>query len=180
MTAILKSIDALILRLNYFALSLGAVCLLLIMVIGTTDVIFVNTFDTPVPAALEASEVLLGVAVFMTFAYAQNMRQHIHVDLVYNRSPQTVRWIVTLITLLFGTALFLVFGLRAWELAMRSLRVGETANAVFAFPIWPAKMLVATGAYVAMLEFLRQLVWHFIDPHRVDDSGSTANQQEAN
>lgn len=176
MAAILRFLDRLLSRVNNLALGLGAICIMLIMTVGTLDVISVNTLGIPVPAALEASEVFLGVAIFMTFAHAQAMRQHIHVDLLFNKSSPAVQWVVTLLALVFGAALFCIFGVRALDLAMLSLRIGETANAAFAFPIWPAKLLVAIGAFVAMLEFLRQLVWHFIDPGRLEPKRDQADE----
>lgn len=177
MKATLRALDSAIRHLNTAALTVAAICLLTIMVIGSVDAVTLNLLSAPVPAALEASEVLLGVSIFLTFAYAQSRREHINVDLFILRAPPIVRRISLFLTLVVGAALFAVLTWRSGSLAMTSFRIDEYANAIVTFPIYPAKFLIAGGAGIATLEFVRQLVWFFINgaadepPHGREDVG---------
>jgi hypothetical protein len=60
-----------------------------------------------------------------------------------------------------------VIAARSWTLAMSSWEIREAANAIITFPIYPGKFLVSIGAWLATLEFVRQLAWWFLggDPH---------------
>lgn len=169
MTAVLRALDRAIRYLGVAALAVSAACLLAIMVIGSVDAITTNVFEWAVPAALEGSEVLLAVCIFLTFAYTQSRREHIAVDMFVANGPQWLRKLSVLLTLTIGAAIFAIFTWRAGALAMRSWNFDEHANAIIAFPVYPAKFLVCFGAAIATAEFLRQLVWFFIgDDHEHD------------
>ena len=170
MTPVFRALDRAIRYLGIAALAVSAACLLAIMVIGSVDAISTNAFSRAVPAALEGSEVLLAISIFLTFAYTQSRREHIAVDMFIAGGPAWLRRMSLFLTLVIGAALFAILTWRAGALAMRSWKFDEHANAIIAFPIYPAKFLVCFGAAIATLEFLRQLVWFFIgDDHEHDD-----------
>ncbi len=143
--------------------ALSAACTMALAVLGTVDVIGTNLFGAPVAGALELSEVALAVVVFMGLAYAQQQNAHISVDIVTNLAPRSLQRASTLVSLGFGG---LLFGLLTWQagvLAAESWSYREVASGYVSFPVYPAKAAVAVGWAVATLEFLRQIVWFFVD-----------------
>lgn len=162
MGQILAGLDRLIRVLVSAGAAISIVAMLAIMTIGTLDVIGTAFFSAPVPAALEAQEVLLAISIFLALAYAQQQRAHIDVDIVTSQLPTPVRHVLLILGLALGATICAIISWRSWELALESWSVREAANAIITFPIYPGKFLVSIGAALAALEFLRQLVWSLV------------------
>lgn len=144
---------------------IASLALLAIMVIGTADVIGTNIFGSPVPASLEIQEVLLVIIIFLGLGWAQQQREHIEVDLLTSLMSPSVRRKCELVVLLGITFVFALISMRSWSLAEISWDIGETANSIIPFPIYPGKFLAAAGASIAALESLRQIGRWFLDCH---------------
>ena len=171
LSRILRSADRAIVRLSAVCMHIAVFCLASILAIGTVNVVALNLFKVAVPAILELSEVLLAVCIFFGFAYLQNKDRHLRLDVICELAPSMLKWLSRTIGLFLGAILFTVLTWQSWNLAFSSWRVGETANAILAFPIYPAKFMIAFGAGVAALEFLRQLAWSFRRLYPVRHSG---------
>ncbi len=140
---------------------IAVIATLALMIIGGLDVLGTYFLRRPVPAALELQEVLLAVMVFMGLSHAQSLREHISVDIVIQNLPAGLRRVLDLVVLLASTVIFAIIAWRCGELAWSSLGMRETASASWAFPVYPAKILVALGAALAALECTRQVGWWF-------------------
>lgn len=143
-------------RLRQAGLWLACTFLFVIMLLGGTDAISSFVFNTPVPAMLEMSETLLAAAVFLALASAAG--QHVVVDIVVKRLSTVAKKLCTALALAVAALVFGLMAWRFWELALDSIRVNESAAAIFAFPIWPAKVLAAMGATLAAIESLLNLM----------------------
>lgn len=159
---VLLALDAAIRLLVTTSFAIAAFCLLAIMVLGSVDAVMTNAFGGGLPSALEGAEVLLAVAIFLSFACSQMRDEHIKVDLLVTRAPERLRRMSVLLTLILGAGLFAILTMEAWKLAMHSWQNTEKANALIAFPIYPAKFLVAGGAAICTLEYLRQISWFIV------------------
>lgn len=146
-----------------------------LMVIGGADVLATYFLSKPIPAALEIQEVLLAIMIFMGLAHAQSLREHINVDVVIQNLPARLRRSLDLVVLIASAVIFGIIAWRCGELAWTSFGMRETASASFAFPVYPAKILVAIGAALAALECIRQVGWWARggEPARPGQSAST-------
>jgi TRAP-type C4-dicarboxylate transport system permease small subunit len=160
-TVFLK-LDAGIRFLVTTSFAIAAFCLLAIMVLGSVDAVMTNVFGGGLPSALEGAEVFLAVAIFLSFACSQMRDEHIKVDLLVTRAPEGIRRMSVLLTLILGAGVFSILTMETWKLAMHSWQNTERANALIDFPIYPAKFLVAYGAAVCTLEYLRQISWFVV------------------
>jgi TRAP-type C4-dicarboxylate transport system permease small subunit len=158
---LLKAYDRFVHWLVSLAFAAGAAAMVAIMILGTVDVASTYLFRHPVPASLEIQEVLLAVIIFLGLGHAQAGNNHIEVDLFTSSMSERLRRLCRLVGLIVGAFVFAVISIRSWGLAMSSLKAGETASALFAFPIYPGKFLVAIGAGIAALECLRQILARF-------------------
>lgn len=154
----IRTINAASRVLSASALVASALLLVAIMVIGAADVVSTQFLSGGVPGAVELSEAMLAVLVFLGLPQVQRMRGHIAIDLLTTRlGDRPRRWLLaftSLIELLF-------FGLIAWgvwALTLRSLAIDEQATGYLAFPVYPAKALTFLGAALATLEVARQVV----------------------
>jgi TRAP-type C4-dicarboxylate transport system permease small subunit len=141
------------------AFILIAVFLLALMaLLGTIDVLSLNLFGRPVPAATELASAMLPITVMLAMSYAQQQRAHITVDLFSKLFPSRLRKLNTFLALALGLAVFVLLSWGAWRLALSSIEVSERAVAAVQFPVWPVKLLFAFGATVCALQLLRELV----------------------
>ena len=160
-------------RIGYWVAVLATLAL---MIIGGLDVLSTYFLHKPIPAALEFQEVLLAAMVFMGLSHAQSLREHISVDIVIQNLPPRLRRGLDLFVLLASAIVFAIIAWRCAELARASVAMRETASASLAFPVYPAKILVALGAALAALECIRQAGWWFRGgepalPERPADAG---------
>jgi len=143
--------------LNRISVSFGGLALLLMAIIGTADVIGTG-FGQPITGAFELIETLMVIAIFTAVAAGQQNNLHINVELVRTRFGVRTRAGLTLFSLLCSGAFFLLitwFGTIGFE---RSYRVGEVRQGQLGFPVWPARLVLALGAALMVLQCLLQIV----------------------
>jgi TRAP-type C4-dicarboxylate transport system permease small subunit len=97
------------------------------MVVTTADVGGRFFFNRPLHGAFEATEVMMGLIVFLALPLTTRRREHITVTMFDHLLPD---WLKRGAGLLFGLVCAGVCGLLAWRLGLygeRLLRVGEVA-----------------------------------------------------
>jgi TRAP-type C4-dicarboxylate transport system permease small subunit len=95
------------------------------MLVTVADVGGRFLFNRPLHGAFEATEVMMGLIVFLALPLATRRREHITVTLL---EPYLPEWLKRGAALLFGLVCAAVCGLLAWRLGLhgeRLLRVGE-------------------------------------------------------
>lgn len=141
------------------AFYVAVLLLVVLMCIGTADVLMTQFLSQPIPGAVELSEGAMAVLVFLGLGQVQRVRGHIAIDLFTQRlSPASLRRL-TVLTSTIELCFMAAMGAAAWALAARSFRLSETATGYLAFPLFPGKALVVAGILLATIELLRQTAW---------------------
>ncbi len=132
------------------------------MLAGAADVVATNLDwiglqSRPIPGTTEAIATLMVVVVFLGLPLAQQRRAHIALD-VSPYAPAPLRRPLAglqhgLHAIFYGAIAF--FG---WQQAVQSTRVGEFAAGAIAFPVWPARAVLAVGATLMALQCAADLV----------------------
>jgi TRAP-type C4-dicarboxylate transport system permease small subunit len=157
--SLLLGADRLCLWLGKVALGMAGLCLVITAGIGAVDVLATAIFNRPLPLTVELSSYLLPLIVFGALAHAQQRHEHVSVDLVTQSLPGKLQALLRFFALLAGLALFVLLAWRSGVLFLSSFGRGETASAVYAFSVWPFKLVVFVALVVVALEFLRQIAW---------------------
>ncbi len=145
-------------------LILACVILVLMTFMGSADVISTFIFDRPVPLVRELSEVLLAVVIFMSLAVVGREERHVKVDLFLQHFGPGVRTWLRVAALAISAVVVALLATQAAELATASFTEDERAMASIRFPVWPAKVAVAIGLAVTVLEYLRLLCRALLAP----------------
>ncbi len=139
-------------------LLLGAIGMIVSMLLGFADVVGTHFFGWPVPGALEVTESTMVLIVFGALAYTQTQRGHIRVEILYNYGgPQARAWMDALTHLIA----FAYFGLVCWQgvgEAMYSWDLKEATMGTVRFPLFPARLLLATGTFLLLLQLLLDII----------------------
>jgi TRAP-type transport system small permease protein len=135
----------------------GNAALLVIMVAVSADAILRYTVNRPVAGTLEATELLLVFAVFLSLARTQAEGGHIAVGILTERLRGRLRALVNAVTALLGFGLFAAITWATAGMAVRSWRMGEYAPGLIAFPIYPSRVLVALGSFLMCVQLSLEL-----------------------
>lgn len=134
----------------------------------TLDVALRALTGKPVPGLFELSEMSMVMVVFMGLGWAQSDDAHIRVTMLTDKfSPKWQRFSTTLAWLLAALALLMLAYPSTLE-AIYSFSIREFRWGYFQVPIWWAKIAVAIGLWLAVVQtFLHALlVFTGRDPHR--------------
>ena len=140
-------------RLALAVLLVGGTGMLTAMFLGTGDVVGTQFFGWPVPGAKEITESTMVLIVFGALAYAQIRRAHIRVELVYTHMSGRVQAAMDVVADLAGIVFFAILTWQCTEGAMLSWRIGEAADGLLRFPLYPARwiLVIGTGLLIAQL-----------------------------
>jgi TRAP-type transport system small permease protein len=158
MVSIFRAIDTIIRWLGTVALSIAAIFIGLLAIVGTADSIGTQVFAVPVPSALEFSQAGLVVVVFMGLAFAQRRRGHVMVDILSGRARGWGRLFFVGLALIAAIAFFSFLTWRGYVAATESIAIDERSLGLTRFPVYPAKIALCFGCFVAALESIRQFV----------------------
>lgn len=165
--------------LDSFTLRLGAVSgfmVLLAMLVIVADVAGRSLVNKPLPGATELAVLFLVSLIFLGLAAAQHNRQHYIVDLVINLlEPRLKRW-VEIITLFLSLIVVGVFAWYSGKQAWLSTLQSEVGYGSVAFPIWPARGLIAFGFVLLALQFVSQ-IFRLLDPNAAQRADPTQSQE---
>lgn len=155
----------------------AGLAMLLMMLVGASDVIGTNVFAKPIPAAFEFMATMMVVVVFFSVALAQAQRAHIRVAVVTDLLPPLLRWVTDALYFLCSLIFFVLIAWFGWKSGLRSFEVGEYVSGAINWPTSPARFALALGASVMALQCLYDLLSHLFgwsDATEIGDRGSQA------
>lgn len=148
MTRFGRAID----NLNEWTSRIFSPAILVMMAIGTFEVVARYFFNRPTIWAWEVNEHLLILFLSLAGGYTLMLGRHVSVDLLYMRLKPRVRAILDSVTWLF---FFLVCVVVIWQgtaEAWESTLKGERALSSFSSPVYPDKWMIPIGGVLLLLQ----------------------------
>jgi len=133
------------------------VLLLVMLFLGTADVIGRYLFGKPIVGTLEIFEVLLPAIVLLSLAYTQQAKAHITVDLFYSHLPPRPRTVLGFATTLWALILFALIGWRGIVLVISYYQTGRVITNI-GVPMFLPRILVPVGALAICLVLIVDLL----------------------
>jgi TRAP-type C4-dicarboxylate transport system permease small subunit len=137
---------SLLARIERFAAALAGLAVAAMMLIGLADVLGTNLLGRPVPAAVELTESLMVVAIFLALALSQRQGRQIRVDLISARLSVRGRSTLAIVAALLGALVYSAIGWWGQQALGDSLRSGETSAGLWPFALWPSRAALVAGA----------------------------------
>jgi TRAP-type C4-dicarboxylate transport system permease small subunit len=141
-----------VLRLDLAGAVVAGVGVLVMMLIGAFDVVATHFLGRPIPGAFEITEAMMVASIFLAAAMAQRERKHIRVEILVDRLRPRARAILDLVAHLVTLGVFALITWYAWAAAAKSLAIGEFSAGLIRFPVWPAKLALAIGAAMMVMQ----------------------------
>ena len=140
--------------LDTFAATLAGLALFMMMAIGAADAFGTKVLARPIPGTYELTETLMVASAFLAMALAQAQGGHIRVTLFIGLFPSRVRAAFDLISNLLSALLFFGIAWYGWESAYHGFIVGEFSSGSLPIPLWPARVALAVGASLMVIQCL--------------------------
>jgi TRAP-type C4-dicarboxylate transport system permease small subunit len=139
--------------LGYF----GAFALFAMMLLTTIDVVGRYLFNAPLMGAFEITEYLVLILIFSFLCNAQSHKDHVSVDLLFNKLPRKCRNIINIIN---HTACLVLMALIAWMSYFKALELKEVGEASpnLVIPDYPFVFFLVLGCIVLCLEYIRDII----------------------
>lgn len=140
-----------------WAALLAGLAVLAMTVVGAVDVLGTLLLGRPLPGAYELIQTLLVGAVVLPMALAQQQGRHIRVTMFLDLMPEPARRGLDIFNALLTLILFALIAWFGWSMAIESTRIGEFTQGLIPFPVWPAKLALATGATLMAMQSMLDL-----------------------
>ena len=128
--------------------SSGALLFMACMIVY--DVFMRYVFNSPLPASVEASELIEPYVVFFPFAYALYADRHVRVTFITSRFPMRILLITEIFVYFLCFGFFLIICYYSWLEFWQSYEIDETMLAAIKLPWWVGKFSMPVGlAFVA-------------------------------
>lgn len=144
-------------RLNRWAAYLAGLTLLFMALIGALDVIATRFFGWPIPGTVESTETMMVACIFLAIALAQQQGRHIRVEIVVSLLGRRAQASAGVLAALVTCILFTMIAWFGWKSAAHSVALGEFKSGLIDFPMWPARLTLALGATLMVLQSLIDL-----------------------
>jgi TRAP-type C4-dicarboxylate transport system permease small subunit len=152
-SAFLKAIRAVENALAY----IGGVSLMLMVILGASDVIGRYVFRHPILGALESSQIMMAVMIFLGWGFTQAQKRHITVDVIMDLYPARARAILDLLMSFLSLGLF---GILLWKSALIGISDWQLGRLVeiLKVPVAPFKLLIPLGAFFVCIECIIHMI----------------------
>ena len=146
----------------------SAVCLLVVTLLSTADVVASKFFGNSIPNATSIVTYLNIPVVFLSAAFVQLERGHTHIDLIYTHFPMWAQKLIHTVGNILGVGISGFIGYRAVTLTIQNyVTVAKSSSAINAFVIWPFVAIIALGFTLMAVAFLWSLIREFVLPPRM-------------
>ena len=153
-------------------LLIGGLGLIASTFLGTADVVGTQILGTPVPGATELTESTMVLIVFGALAYTQIRRSHIRVELLYVRVGARGQAVMDILANAMGLLFFSLLLWQAVNEARFSIEIDESTFGLVRMPLWPARIVLAAGTGLLILQLLLDMV---VDIGRLARGGSAVS-----
>ncbi len=154
----MQTLDRIIERISYFGVYASGVMAVIMCFLATYGVLRRYAFNRPEPYSYELSTIFLMVGIVLALPYIQRRGRHLRVDILANRFPTNIGYILLNILGPVMALFYLVpMTWQSWVDAHYSLIVGERSFSAWAPPYFPIKVWIPIGVGVLCLVLFAQL-----------------------
>ncbi|MCW5690892.1 MAG: TRAP transporter small permease [Pseudolabrys sp.] len=136
-------------RLSSVLLYVSAVAIALIAIAGAADAIGSAVFNRPISGVFELTGLSLVVIIFMAQPYVTLSGSHIELDLFRFDRKSVLGRTRHFLTSLFGAICYAAIFIASWRGFTEAWHVREATAGIYAFPVYPVKLILVIGAFLA-------------------------------
>ncbi len=150
---------------EYVLVGVSVVVLLFVMFFVGAEVLMRYAFNSPIPAHLELSELLMPIIVFLAVSYTQATHGHVGMDLVLDALSPGARRYANMGTLLVSVFICSVLAYFSGKNALQLWRFDDVTMTPPYFKTWPSAAAIPLGYTLISIRMYVQVL-HLYDPDR--------------
>ena len=147
---------------------LAALAILLLMLLGSAQIILRTVFNSPIAGYIDLVELSMAGMAFLGVAYCQRLGAHIRMEFLVSHLKGRWLWATEVIATLVALTIVAILTWYAWGHFLRAYELGDTTIDA-EFLVWPSKLLVPLAFGLWFLRLSVQLAGYLrliIDPSR--------------
>jgi len=130
--------------------------LIAMMLLGTANVVL-RIFDSPILGTVDLISLLGATVIFFAWAFTEEEKGHISIDLIVSRLPQKAQAIIDSITGLLSIVICGLLAWQTWVYGMGLFRSGET-TATLQLPFYPLVLGCAICCVILTIVFILEFI----------------------
>jgi TRAP-type C4-dicarboxylate transport system permease small subunit len=143
--------------LSRVGMAIGMGWVLLMMFLTTLDVVLRYFFSSPIPGALEVSEIMLAIFGILGIAYTHGAGANVRVAMLVEKLPVRAAAVLNLLT---GLLSFQIIVMLVWYgvvMGVEEYQFGTTTDSL-KIPLYPLHFLLPVGALLLSLEIVKEMI----------------------
>ncbi len=144
-------------KISLWMVSLSALSIVLIMADEVVNALG-RKIGEPLPCALELAVSLMISCIFLAVPRVASLEEHTFVTMTTRMLPRPVKRGMECFGFLLGMVVFGIISVGAWSIAYDSVLKWEMQIGVFRFPIWPFRIIFATGLSLLSIQLLANVI----------------------
>jgi TRAP-type C4-dicarboxylate transport system permease small subunit len=142
-------------RVTLWLARAGSVGLAAMMFLTVFDVIG-RAFDHPIAVSVEATEIIMGMMIYLGIGYTTFLRGHIRVDILVTSMSPRVQAVLDFITGCIGLLIAVLISWRLWGQAISRLENNDLTQ-IAEVPVWPYAYIMAFASMLMVTSLLMHL-----------------------
>ena len=145
-------------KINATVQYISGASIVILMLMTVVDVFWRQLLGKPLSGVFELTPILLTLIVFFAVAYANDHKEHVVIDILYDALPKIGRKIFSYICTIINMAIVAVM---FWQVVNYGLQLisRNAATSSLHIPMWPFSILAAVGILCYFLSLLNDLIF---------------------
>ncbi|MDM8542927.1 TRAP transporter small permease [Desulfococcaceae bacterium HSG7] len=132
-------------RLSQVAAWVGGLILLLTSILIAIEVVLRKVFTVSMGGADEISSYAMAISCSFGFSYALFQKAHIRIDVLYNKCPQVIKYVLDILSLTLLGLYMIVLSYFGFIVFWTSFVKDSTANTPLHTPLWIPQLIWVIG-----------------------------------
>jgi TRAP-type transport system small permease protein len=145
-------------RINYYLQYISSFTMIALMFLTVSDVIMRSFLNQPIGGSYELTSVFLTFIVFYAIGYAQHYRDHVVIDVLYERLPFKGRRVLSFLSSIIYLLITVLMCYVVYKYS-QNLIATNANTAILKIPHWPVVLLAAVGLIGYFLSIIADLLF---------------------
>lgn len=137
---------------------LAGLGIILMLVLVVTDVIGRSVLNVAIPGIdTVVASYLMVATIFLPLGLLQLLDENIAVDILRDWVPDAIKDVFDIVAHLLAAGFFVLLGWLYFDVAVEAFEIKEYVTGTWNVPIWPARILMPIGLFVAAIAAVAKL-----------------------
>ena len=141
---------------------LSSALMVILMLMTVTDVVLRKWFGLPFSGSYELTMLMLSLIVLFGFGYANDFKEHVVIDMFYEKMPYGMKKFCSVLTIVLSLAITAVLTFVVFRQGIRLMASGGTTFSL-RIPLWPFAMIGSVGFLGYFLSIVGDALFIFKD-----------------